>query len=222
MPRYGSKYKYKRKYPSKKGGKRRRFNMSRKQQQGGYLRVMRWSSRDATNSCHILLQGSDAAPDQTGTTTFQLADTAAASELTALFDNYKITKVLYRWVVTRNPDWNSTTANRGWSIRVAWAHDFNDQIVISQAQLFQRAGLKEVYLNSDRLQSKWFSIRPAVLVQQYESAVSTSYGPKWSQWIDTAETATPHYGIKYAYQNLYAGTNLRLEAKVYMECKGIS
>lgn len=222
MPRYGSKYKYKRKYPSKKGGKRRRFNMSRKQQQGGYLRVMRWSSRDATNSCHILLQGSDAAPDQTGTTTFQLADTAASAELTALFDNYKITKVLYRWVVTRNPDWNSTTANRGWSIRVAWAHDFNDQIVISQAQLFQRAGLKEVYLNSDRLQSKWFSIRPAVLVQQYESAVATSYGPKWSQWIDTAETATPHYGIKYAYQNLYAGTNLRLEAKVYMECKGIS
>lgn len=220
MPNYGKKYKSKRKY-SKKGYKRRRFNMSRKQQ-GGYLRVMRWSSRDTAQNCHVLLTGTDAAPDQQATTIFTLGDVAGASEITALFDNYKITKVQYRWVITRNPDWNNTTANRGWSVRVAWAHDFNDQVVIPQALLFQRAGLKEVYLNSDRLQSRWYSIRPAILVNQYESLTSTSYGPKWRQWIDTSETATPHYGIKYAYQNLYAGTNLRLEAKIFMECKGIS
>ena len=222
MKSYG---KSKRSSKSRKGNKRRRFNISKRR--GGYklgaLKVMRWSSRDTTQNCHVLLTGSDTAPDQVTSTTFMLGDVAGASELTALFDNYVIDKVLYRWVVTRNPEWATTTANRGWSTRVFWCHDFNSSIVLSQAQLFQRAGLREVYLNSDRLQSKWYSLKPAVLVKLYENSLGgESYSPKWRQWIDTSETACPHYGILAGYQNLYAGLNLRLEAKIYMRCAGIS
>lgn len=221
MKTYG---KRKRSTKSRKGYKRRRFNIVRRRgTKPGVLKVMRWSSRDATNNCHLLLQGSDAAPDQMTSTTFQFGDVAGSSELTALFDNYVIDRVLYRWVITRNPDWASTTANRGWSTRVFWTHDFNSSLVPTQAQIFQRAGLREVYLNSDRLQTRWYSLKPSVLVKIYENALGgESYNPKWRQWIDTSETACPHYGILAGYQNLYAGLNLRLEAKIYMRCAGIS
>lgn len=187
----------------------------------GIVRVMRWSSKDSVNNCHLLLQGNDALPDTTGAVTFTLSDVQSYGELQSLFDNYTITRVLYRWVVTRSTDWASTTTNRGWSTRIAWAHDFNDSTPISQANLFQRAGLREVYLNTDRLQTKWFSLKPAILAQMYEGTTLTAYSPKWRQYIDTADLA-PFYGIKYAVQNLYAGINLRLEAKIFGTFKGIS
>lgn len=207
---------------SKKGGKRRRFNIvRRKYPRMGYFKLMRWSSKDSTNNCHVLLQGNDLVPDNIGATTFALSDMQSYGEMQALFDNYTITRVLYRWVITRTPDWATTNANRGWSTRVMWAHDFNDSTPISQANLYQRAGLREAYLNSDRLQTKWFSLKPAILAQMYEGTGATAYSPKWRQMIDTADLS-PFYGIKYAYQNLYAGINLRMEAKIFGQFKGIS
>lgn len=188
----------------------------------GFFKIMRWSSKDSTNNCHVLLQGNDTVPDNIGATTFALSDLNGFGELQSLFDNFRVTRVIYRWVVTRNPDWASTTTNRGWSTRIMWSHDFNDSTPISQALLFQRANLKEAYLNNDKLYTRWYSLKPAVLTQMYESPTATAYKPAWLQWMDTNDNAAPHYGIKYAYQNLYTGINLRLEAKVYVECKGIS
>lgn len=188
----------------------------------GFLKAMRWSSKDSANTCHVLIQGSDALPGSYNTTTFSLFDLASYGEFLNLFDNYRITRVVYRWVVTRSPDWNSTTANRGWSIRVGWCHDFNDSIGINQLNIWQRSNLKEAYLNTDKLKTKWYSLRPSCLMQLYEGTGATAYAPKWRQWVDTADYSMPHYGIKYAYDNLYTGCNLRLEAKIYCEFKGVS
>jgi len=201
---------------------KRRFNTKRSQYgRGGYLNMVRWSSKDSAQNCHVLHTGSDTLPDSTSATIFTYSDVAGYGEMQSLFDNYRIKRVLYRWVITRNPDWASTTTNRGWSTRVFWRHDFNDQLALTQAQMFQGANLREVYLNSDKLQTRWYSIKPASLTQIYESSTQTAYGPKWRQWMDTNDF-TPHYGIKYGWQNLYAGINLRLECKYMMEFKGIS
>lgn len=207
---------------SRKVTKRRRFNIPRrKYSRVGYFKVLRWSSKDSTNNCHVLLQGNDTLPDGTGATTFALSDVNGYTEIQSLFDNYTITKVMYRWVVTRNPDWASTTTNRGWSTRIMWTHDFNDSTPISQALIFQRANLREAYLNNDKLYTKWYKLNPAILAQMFEGAAATAYAPKWRQMIDTNDLS-PHYGIKYAYQNLYAGINLRLEAKMIIKAKGTS
>lgn len=219
-------YARKRRAPSRyrKVSKRRRFNIPKRRVKYGrigYFKVMRWSSKDSTNNCHLLLQGNDTLPDVTGATTFALSDVNGYTEIQGIADNYSVDKILYRFVCTRNPDWASTTANRGWSTRICWSHDFNDSAPISQALLFQRANLREAYLNSDRLQTKWYSLKPALLAQMYEGATATAYSPKWRQMIDTSDLS-PYYGIKYAVQNLYGGINLRMEAKLYIRAKGTS
>lgn len=209
---------------TKRAYRKRRFYGRRKRvvPKTGHFKIMRWSAADATNNCHFLIQGNDTVPSGTGSAVFTLANTTAYSELVNLFDNYRITRVMYRWVVTRNPDWNTTTGNRGWSVRINWGHDFNDSTPISQSQIYQRAGMREVYLNNAKLTSRWYSLKPASLVQMYESSTATAYQPKWRQWMDTNDSAAPHYGIKFAYDNLFAGPNLRMEAKIYIECKGTS
>lgn len=207
------------------GFKKAKYNKFKKRTEYlpiGKFRILRWSNKDTSQNTHVWIQGNDTLPAGDLATTFALSDVAGAGELVSLFDNFRITKVLYRWVITRTPDYASTTANRGWFTRVNWTHDFNDSTPITRALMYQRSDLKEEYLNADHPASKWYSLNPAALVQLYESTTATSYGPRWRQWMDTSDQAAPHYGIKFTYDNLYTGLNLRLEAKLMIECKGIS
>lgn len=207
----------------KKGYKKRSFNMTKRYSSPsmGRMKIMRWSVNDTGANCHLVRTGDDSVPTNIGVATFALNQVQSNTEITNLFDNYRITRVLYRWVVTRDP--SQATLNKGWSVRVVWAHDFNDSNQISIANLYQRQGLREVYINSDRLTTKWYSLKPATVASFYESGVAgVAYSPKWGQWFDTSDNTTTHYGIKYGYDNLFAGMFLRMEAKVYMECKGIS
>lgn len=220
---YVKKRKYSRR--SRKVSKRRRFNISRtKRKRASYvLRTIKWSNRDSGNLCHNTNSGNDAVPEATGTATFQLTDLQANSEFTAMFDQYKLVKVLYRWVITRNTDFTPTQGNRGFPVRILWCHDFNDSAPISSAEMMQRAGMREIYMQGDEIPtSRWYTLNPALLVVGYESATASSYTPKWRQWIDTASSGTPHYGLKWHVSNLYGGLQLRLEAKEIYEFKGIS
>jgi len=201
---------------------KRKFNTKRSQYgRGGFLNMVRWSSKDATGNCHVTYSGVDLVPDNIAATTFAYSDVTGYGEMQSLFDNYRINKILYRWVLNRTPDWSTTNGNRGWSVRVFWRHDFNDSTPIAQNLLFQGGNLREVYLNTDRLQTKWYTLRPSTLSTMYEGATATAYSPKWRQWMDTNDFTT-HYGIKLGYNNLYAGLQLRLECKYVMEFKGIS
>lgn len=188
----------------------------------GFFNAMRWSANDGVNNTHLLVAGNDLVPAGNGATTFALNNVNGSGELVSLFDNYRITRVVYRWVIARTPDWATTNANRGWSVRINWTHDFNDSTPIAQSFIYQRANQHEAFLNVDKMATRWYSLKPAALVQMYESSTSTAYQPKWKQWMDTSDNSAPHYGIKYAWDNLYAGENLRLEAKIYIQCKGIS
>lgn len=205
--------------------KRRRFNIVRRKSakpMTGQVKVIRWCNADATNNCALNIVGSDVLPAQDGTAQFTMAQMAGASELVSLFDNYRMLKVLYRWVITRNPDQVTTAANKGVYPRLVWRHDFNDGAVITRNQMMQSANIKEVYFGDSYQKTRWYSLNPALLVNAYESATQTAYLPKWRQWMDTNDSAALHYGIKYSFSELYSGCTLRLEAKIIVECKGIS
>lgn len=188
----------------------------------GFAKVVRWSANDSSNFCHQQINGNDVTPFLDAATTFGLNSVVANSELTALYDNFRITLVKYRWVITRNPDQIATTANKGIYPRLVWCHDFNDQQNVSRNILYQRSNMREVFFNDQYQKTKWYTLRPSTLTQMYESAVATAYKPTWGAWLDTSDVATPHYGIKYSITDLYGGVNIRLEAKIYMEFKGIS
>lgn len=189
----------------------------------GYFKILRWSSNDSTNNCHFSLIGSDAVPSGENTTTFSLNHINGFGELVSLFDNYRIMKVLYRYVVTRNPSDNTgATANKGIYPRIVWTHDFNDSTPISRNLIYQRSNMREFYFGDNAQRTKWYTLKPAALAQMYESSTTTAYQPKWLQWLDTNDNTAPHYGIKFAYDNLYTGVTVRMEAKIIIECKGIS
>lgn len=209
-------------YSSK--GRRRTFRKGgKKMGRTGYFKVMRWCNADATNNCAVQIAGSDTVSTDNRAVFFSLSQMAGVGELVSLFDNYRITKVLYRWVITRNPDQSTTaTTNKGVYPRLVWRHDFNDSAPIDRNQMYQAANIREVFFGDSYQKTKWYSLSPASLLQMYESSVATAYQPKWKQWMDTADQAAPHYGIKYVYSELFAGVNLRLEAKIVAELKGIS
>lgn len=203
--------------------RRRRFNITKKKfGRTGFFKIMRWSSADSTNNCHGQIAGNDTVPDGTGTAVFALSNVNGSGELVSLFDNYRVTRVMYRWVITRNPDQAVTTTFKGVYPRLCWTHDFNDQAAISRTLIYQRANMKEVFFTDNYNKTRWYSLKPSSLVQMYESSTSSAYQPKWLQWMDTSDSTAPHYGIKYAYSDLYNNINLRLEAKIFVECKGIS
>lgn len=197
------------------------YRKRRTAQRGGFLRVVRWSSA-ATPNVHISLVGNDTIFSGTAATTFAMSHVNGFAELVSLFDNFKVTKVMYRWVITRNPDQATAAGNKGYYPRLVWTHDFNDSAPISRDLIYQRANMREAYFNDNMQRTRWYTLKPSVLGQFYETSVATAYSPKWQQWLDTSDNATPHYGIKYAWDNLFAGVNCHMEAKIFMVCKGIS
>lgn len=188
------------------------------------FRIVRWSSADAPNNCHFTVTGNDLAPSQDNATTFRLANVNGSGELVSLFDNFRILGVQYRWVLVRNPsEYSGTTAvNKGVYPRIIWSHDFNDSAPITRALLYQRANLREEFMGDSNQVTKWYTLKPAILAQMYESGVATAYQPSWRKWLDTADNDSPHYGIKWSVDNLYTGVSVRMEAKILMEFKGIS
>lgn len=186
------------------------------------FKVLRWSSADATNNCCLTITGNDAVPSTDGSALFQLNHVNGFNELVNLFDNYRMLKVMYRWVITRDPNSVTTTANKGLYPRIVWTHDFNDGAAITRSQIYQRANLKEAFMGDNYQKTRWYTIKPAVLAQMYESGVATAYSPQWRKWLDTADNATPHYAVKYNIDQNFTGMTVRMEAKILVECKGIS
>lgn len=200
----------------------RRFNRTKKKiGKPGFFKVLRWSSL-VTDNVHLAVGGNDLVPSTLGTTLFQLYNVNGYAELTSLFDNYRITKVLYRWVITRTPDSVTTTANKGIYPRINWCHDFNDSATITRDALYQRSNMKEVYMSDNYQKTRWYTLNPAVLASMYEVTTNTAYSPKWKQWLDTGDATANHYGIKYCIDQNYYGMVVRLEAKLVIECKGVS
>lgn len=214
---------FRKKFTRKRTTFRKKYIRRQPKAASGQIKILRWSSKDATNNCHKVLTGNDALPALDGSEVFTLGDLNGSAEIQSLFDNYRILKVKYRWVCVRDPSTAPTTAaNKGIYPRIVWKHDFNDQVVINRTQMYQNANIKEMYFTDSYMKTRWYTLNPAVDMTTYVSAVASAYSPKWRQWLDTTYPAVPHYALKYCYSDLYAGMFLRLEAKIIMECKGIS
>lgn len=202
---------------------KRSFNIPRgrsKFGRTGYLRVVRWSNADGTNNCHVTLDNATLGSSGAFSTIFQFTHIAGNAELTSLFDNYRLLKVLYRWVCVRNPDYSVTSS--GQFPRITWVHDFNDSAAITRNQMYQHAGMREHFFTESNMKTRWYSIRPASLGLKFETGTLTAYTPQWGSWVDTNDNQMAHYGIKYAFSELNSGMTIRMEAKFIMEFKGIS
>lgn len=152
-----------------------------------------------------------------------------SSEFAALFDRYRIDKVIVKLQLVTNPNaiWaeNSTTGgtSSNWYPKVWSINDYDDSSAETIAQLKERVGVKCRVLEPNKTLT--YVINPAVSVQMYKTLTSTGYGPKWGQWIDMQDVGVPHYGIKFAFDCLGidpAGSfKIVKEVKYFFTCKDV-
>lgn len=160
---------------------------------------------------------------------FKLSDLPNYTEFTALFDQFRISRIKYRWVVNRNPDYGGAvvtniynTVVQGVYPRIMWVHDYDGGAVPANfADLQQYPSMKEVYLTPDKPYTKWYYIKPARLAVEYETAALSAYRPTWSGYLDVASVDTPFYGIRMFADGLNTGIQLRLECWYELEFKNV-
>lgn len=162
---------------------------------------------------------------------FRFQDLINYSEFSNLYDRYRIMGVTLRFQLINNPDANTeigttsigNAANffpKMWYIR-----DYDDGNTENLDAFRQRAGVRYKILKPNS--ELRISVRPAVLTQQYASAISTGYTPKWKQWIDMDNPSIPHYGVKCVIDtNGVVPTSdhpfyVRAEARFTFQCKDV-
>ena len=165
---------------------------------------------------------------------FQLNDITNVSEITNLYDQFKINGVLVTIKMINNPDAvnaanlvpgiNSSGANFYPTIWYAPDHDDITAPTIAILKQYSRVKHKVLRPNSEIK----FYARPSTLTQLYDGALSTAYAnSKGRPWIDIANPEVPHYGFKFAidFEGLttaavtYSQWQFKINVKYYFTCK---
>lgn len=149
--------------------------------------------------------------------TFQLSDLPNATEFTSLFDQFKLTHV--KMYVHLRKDPGAQSAANAIYPRMYVVRDFTDATTPATIdELRQYSTCQCKVLEPNKRVS--FNIKPALLQAAYRSAVSTAYSPVWNRWVDVAYADAPHYGIKYAIDDL-TNTNYSvwIEYKYWFSCR---
>lgn len=182
-----------------------------------FLTTKRWASFTA-------LTGNDLIPQQVAGLFFKLNDLNNSTDFTNLFDQYMIAGIQYRWSLKIDPSFVTTSTNRGLFPYLKWAHDHDDVTVNSATlpgEIVQYPKMQEFIFSSDRPNTKWYYLKPAVANSVYGTLVTTAYAPAWRVWCDNQYPGIQHYGIKAVADQLYAGQQIFLECRYIVKLRGV-
>jgi len=175
-----------------------------------------------------------------GSILFQLDNLINYGEFTALFDQYKITKVDIYFKLHTNPYLITVTqpstsnydARGQVSFPTLWLHnDKDDSTAMTRAEFQERQRTVRKVLEPNKI-VKW-TCRPTILTQLYRTVATTGYAPKYGQFIDCAQPNVPHYctkwGIDYDGYTLPAispgsygqDITVGVEMRYYFTCKDV-
>ena len=134
--------------------------------------------------------------------TFKLSNLVNYTELTQLYDQYKINfvEIFIMWSPDYMPIATSTTAGERAnlippSLKIFHLPDYDDDGAMTKAEFKERAKTKLMLLKPQ--QRRKIVVKPAVLSQIYETLTSTGYAPKWGVKLDSADPSVPHYSYKF-------------------------
>lgn len=147
----------------------------------------------------------------------RISDLQGASEVAALYDQYKINYVVWKYYLKIDP--SAQAAGTAAYPRLYWFRDLDDSTVPSNLnEMRERNNVRVAVMRPDRPVT--IKYKPNCIQEVWAGVGSTTYIPKWSQWLDMSVTNTPHYGHKIAIDDL-TNTNYRvtIEATLYFSCK---
>jgi len=135
-----------------------------------------------------------------GAMSFALDQLPAYTEFAALFDQYRVEKIDLVFSTRLDPS-NSSAAAQSWFPRLFTLVDNDDTSVPSGAdELRQSARCQLAIVKPDSFVKRSFV--PQTLATVYNSGVSSGYALSNNTWLDMAVPSIPHYGMKYAIENL--------------------
>lgn len=138
-----------------------------------------------------------------GAMAFSLQDLDQVAQLTALFDQYRIDKVIIQ-ARTRNSilQLNTSSAANATPPDIYWAIDRDDVTVwttYAQARQYDNVQVASLTDNVE------IELEPSITPAIYASGAFSGYGvERTGVWIDCANTAVAHYGVKFAVTELTA------------------
>jgi len=151
---------------------------------------------------------------------FALGDVPAGNEITALFDQYKIMGVRYRWTCTRDP---STGASPQSYPRIMWVHDYTAESGAPSSfnEVQQYSNVREHYFTDNKQSTRWFWITPAV-ESQIQGGFFSGHSPRYRPWLACDAPNVAHHGIRYFAADLQSGFIIRLECYYFFGAKGVN
>lgn len=157
-----------------------------------------------------------------GTFPFKLSDMINASEITNLYDQFRILKatLFFKWQGSALDTTQLQTSVLLNPPVVAYYRDYDDNTTPTANEFHERAITKYRRMRPGQLVR--IDCTPAVLISAFESVTATAYLPKWRQWIDVADSPTPHYGLKFGweYPASTAYGNIAVWYQLTFQCKG--
>lgn len=183
---------------------------------------VRWFDAASGNDAILL---NNATGTTYGARAWQLDEMAGFNELTSLYDQYKITKIVAYFM------WSPKSLGLGvnqfpsgagvYSPVLYYKRDYDDDTApTSQSTFLESNQTRMVRLMPNK--TVRVVIKPAVLNMVYQGPASTAYAPKWNVRLDCANDDVPHYGLKWFADYLaIADVNLGqidVRYKAYITC----
>lgn len=153
---------------------------------------------------------------------FQLNSVIDASDLTSLFDRYKIVGVKLQFQYLINAQSASVGLVGGNLPVINWAFDGDDAAQPADVNSVKVKGYcRSRVLNANKPLSIY--IKPRVSKEIFNSTLTTGYSSERACWLDANSSTIPHFGLKIAITDwLFDGENnnaLRIQPTYYLALK---
>lgn len=169
-----------------------------------------------------------------GAFTFQLSQCANVNDITNLFDNYRIAKVVLRFDYTANQAPSGAGGASGGVLAVPLLHicpDYDDNSIPTA----RTSVLENGYVRTVRLDRPF----TMTLTPRGQNVVATGVGTSTvgvgglmpvGAWLDTSVTNTPHFGVKFWLDDMalnqlstpgQTNSSLRITPTYYIEAKNV-
>jgi len=158
-----------------------------------------------------------------GSATWNVAN---ISEFSALFDSYRIRKVVLRFFYTENVTYGPTGGSNMPCFHIC-NDDDDASPPLGPSELTQRAGCRLITLGAgNRSQVQQHTCYPKINAAVASTSGGSTYQmhPSRSNWLSTNDLTVQHYGVKMRWDTAEA-TDLQLGSlycyvDYYIECKG--
>lgn len=157
---------------------------------------------------------------------FTLGDLTQASNLGALYDQYRLNRITLRIIERQNVEsMVEGRLNNNVGLPYAyWLIDRDDATAPTSMEVTREYAKSRFFAFTPEHRVLRISFKPNTLTQKYDTGISTGYSIKYNEWMDMAQTDTKYYGVKLAIWQPDAGAGNYLfdvEATYYFQCRDL-